>query len=249
MRRLLGLTSVVFFTWCHAATITAGSAPFFGPGLTIRMEGRIEPGDAARLSRFAALHGRQGANGLLLDSTGGDFREALVIGRWVRKSKLPTVVWNGDRCIENCVFVLAGGVTRLVTSSTVVLMRPTLAAMPPEGVARAMRTRLQEARDYMEEMNLGPDLAEAIFSAARGGTPLTAISAFKFGLQSSDPAYEEEKAFELARRLHMTRLELARRERLAAELSEKACGDEIGNFVKRRLCYMRLRRRQGLPDL
>lgn len=100
--------------------------------------GRIEPGDYQRLKDFLrtepALTHFVNSRTLIFSSPGGDVREALKLGEFVRKTYSEVLV--GDYfgpCLSSCFLVLASAVSRDWQAKTVGLHRPYL---PPEVVDR-----------------------------------------------------------------------------------------------------------------
>lgn len=240
----LTMASLLLGCPCQAATFKT-TPPSLGRHVAIRIEGPIAPGDAVALARFAGSL-RPVDGGLLeVHSAGGDFKEALAIGRWVRSHKLTAVVQANDRCVENCVFILAGGVFRMVGPSSVVLARPSLSSLPKEGVATAMKARLHEARAYMDEMNVSVDLAEAIFSAGHGRTHIVStLPLFELGLFGQDPVNNEEAAFATAKRMGISRTQLASRQKRSSEVIAKRCARlDVEKYLA---CWERVRARYGL---
>ncbi len=97
-------------------------------GDTIRLAGRIAPGDADRLADAlretadtgdGVLPGDAEPGGpplrtALLDSPGGSVADALAIGRTLREAGLETEVGAGAVCLSACPYMLAGGAARRV---------------------------------------------------------------------------------------------------------------------------------------
>lgn len=89
-------------------------------GRVVRLSGRIEAGDAARLEAlfrgndllhcFAEGHCPFG-NVLSLDSPGGSLSEALMIARFVRDHQLPVLLEPGAVCESACAFIFFAGFT------------------------------------------------------------------------------------------------------------------------------------------
>lgn len=92
---------------------------FTDDGGTLRLLGRIAPGDAARFnSHLEDLPEPPVA--LALSSPGGSVEDALAIGRQVREAGMTVAVGAGDICLSACPYILAAGVERAAhTDATV----------------------------------------------------------------------------------------------------------------------------------
>jgi len=79
------------------------------------LKGRIGPDDVAIFKRSLERAGGNGNLLLMLNSEGGDLTTAIEIGRLVRRWPDSSVmVLQDSKCYSACVFVLAGGLHRVV---------------------------------------------------------------------------------------------------------------------------------------
>ncbi|HYN02131.1 MAG TPA: hypothetical protein VE359_06785 [Vicinamibacteria bacterium] len=200
-------------------------------GHSYRLEGPIRPGDTERLaalfeadaldpeSPVPAIAKGRGVLPLLvleLDSSGGDVREAMRLGRWLRGKWGGAAVMRGNRCAGACVLVLAGAVAR-ETPGVVVVTRRHLDA------------------GYLSEMHIPTGLSTlALESGREGGRTLTTEEKSGFLLQGWDLTAREERAAAQARRYGLTSSELRRR---FAE-TQVACGTE--ELVNRQVVTLEL---------
>lgn len=125
--------------------------------------------------RTAALEARAYVYGappmtLYLDSPGGDLREALTIGRLVRRHRLATIVdLNGRECSGACVFVFLGGVARKYSwDSVVFLTNPE--RLPGQAVGNAGETNTAgDVAGFLTEMGVTPRLGTMMHAVPVGG--------------------------------------------------------------------------------
>jgi hypothetical protein len=142
-------------------------------------DGVIEPGTTAELRRLVAAAER--GTGVLprlvrFNSPGGDFAEAMRLGRYLRAAGFDTIVAEDTallpgrlftfaiqpaRCLDACVYAFFGGVRRTAAEGSLALH-----GQPPQaGTARGLAAeanRLQRAlADYALEMGIDPKLAAA----------------------------------------------------------------------------------------
>ncbi len=97
------------------------------------MQGKIEAGDYHKLTEFLkidpALTSFVNSRQIIISSPGGDVREALKLGNFVRKTFSEVSVGNHfGSCMSSCFLVLASAVSRNWQESTVGLHRPYLPA-------------------------------------------------------------------------------------------------------------------------
>lgn len=142
---------------------------------------------------------------LVIDSNGGDISAAMELGRELRK-RTATVVVENATCASACVLVLAGAVERSVFSTaSIVIHRPYRAepiVLGKEEAQRQYEARNAAIADYLREMNVPTSLLDAMLRVpSEAGYALSEDELFAFGLNSTDPVYEEERNAEEAHRL------------------------------------------------
>jgi hypothetical protein len=101
------------------------------------MQGKIEAGDYHKLREFLridpALTSFVNSRKIIISSPGGDVREALKLGEFVRKTFSEVSVGNHfGSCLSSCFLVLASAVSRDWQERTVGLHRPYLPAAAME---------------------------------------------------------------------------------------------------------------------
>ncbi len=127
-------------------------------GVWVRFEGEIGPGLANKL---AVRLRQEGAAGLIINSPGGNVYEARKLGRHLRAQGLKVAV---DKvCASACIDVLAGGVSRYITSAARIGIHQS-SAPSSVGNHNTGQSYVASSALYLREMGIDPDLALAAAS-------------------------------------------------------------------------------------
>lgn len=215
-RRMIHAMAVGF-----AATISpaVASAAAYGEcvesGCVLFLEGRIGPDDVAIFKRLLEEVGGKKSLTLSLDSEGGDIAAAIEIGRLVRRWPEPGVLVTRDsKCFSACVFVLAGGLRRIV-HGTVGIHRPFgsgTEAQSYDATQKKFRALEQAAKKYLHDMNVPASLYDEMMSVPpQKLRVLTKVELDRFGIGQDDPAYQELRDAEGARKYGLDKEEFFRR--------------------------------------
>lgn len=160
----------------------------------------------ALLDRFSERRAEEGPL-VLLSSPGGDVYAALEGGRAIRRAKATVFVEaapaSGVRqpsCVSACVFLFAGGVTRLPTGG-VAIHNPYVAAAGAtnEAVQRERLTMEREIRRFLAEMNVSATLFERMQTIpSNEQRQLKFDELQELGLGMWDPAYQDFRVGQFA---------------------------------------------------
>ncbi|MCR4347850.1 MAG: hypothetical protein NUV55_11705 [Sulfuricaulis sp.] len=131
-----------------------------------------------------------------LDSEGGDVYAAMTIGRMFRKARVHAQVgWSG-KCMDSCVFLLAGAVKRSTFSGGPVgIHRPY--SIDTDAVSfEELQTRTTklgaDVSAYLREMNIPSSLYESMKLIPPENIKILSYSELKaFGLYDRDPVFAE----------------------------------------------------------
>lgn len=182
------------------------------------ISGAIVPEDVKTLSRglatMAATYPRRSL-AFYLNSSGGDVRSALQLGRLLRMHEnAMTMVLPDNICASACVLVLAGGTSRVI-GGKVIIHRPysttTLARSNAE--IRSERDLLKkEILSFLDEMNVSSLLFEAMDAIPPDQARLLTESELElFKLSGTDPVLQEKQDAFWAAKAGLSRQEMLHR--------------------------------------
>ena len=146
--------------------VEATSNSNLGPLLAVKISEEIAPGDyEALMQGIRANPGKHGRRIALLDSIGGSVAEAIRMGRLLRETGFEVIVPSSGVCQGSCIYLLAAGKRRIIRGA-VALHRPYY----PGGDSWQSELNRQSAnpRSYLREMNVKPDLVDAMHQVAPG---------------------------------------------------------------------------------
>ena len=191
---------------------------------TLFLKGRIGPEDVAIFKRSLEKAEGYGLLMLYLDSEGGDVATAIEIGRLVRRwPKSSVLVVQDSKCFSACVFVLAGGLHRVVHGK-VGIHRPfnaTIDSNTYESTQKTFRTLEQSAKAFLKDMNVPTSLYDEMMSVPPQKLRLlTEQELARFGIGQSDPAYQDNRDAEGARAYGLDKEAYLRRKERADRICE-----------------------------
>lgn len=142
-------------------TVVSGKSPC---PYWVSLTGTINSGDGNRLQTLLERSTCE-MNSVRLNSDGGDLREAMRIGRVLRRHNVIAGVVVGTRCASSCVVAFAGAVKRSLGGIGV--HRPYLAdgrTLSSDQIEKEWRAVTGELRSYFEEMNVSLVLVELLMN-------------------------------------------------------------------------------------
>ena len=133
---------------------------------------------------------------VVLNSSGGDVEAALAMGQILRDHEATVIIQPKEQCISACVFLLAGGTSRVVLGQ-VGIHRPYL-PNDNETTALGQRQRYQRLgkviNGYLEAMNVPTELYERMVRIAPEKVHwLSKAELQNYGLSANDPYAEEAR--------------------------------------------------------
>lgn len=153
-----------------------------------------------------------------LNSVGGSVEAAMEIGRVLRKVSSMAVVHHESQCLSSCVYVLAGAKRRAVDGAVGVHRpyEPDARLATETSQEESYRKLERRVKDYLAEVNIPVRLYDdSIFISPDRIKILSEDELEGYGLNQNDPFVDEADAVKEARRLGITRGELASRTALA----------------------------------
>lgn len=211
------------------------------------IHGEIKKGDAEqfRIQKDAALASAksigisiEGSAPFLveLDSYGGSVAVAIEIGKEIREIKPVSVnVSTPASCVSACVFILAGGTSRLVDGK-VGIHRPYI-DIDTAFTAESQKSRYAEieamAKDYLSFVNVPLTLYDVMFRIPPEKVRYLSSSELQeFNLSEDDPYFKEARDAKQANDLGISKSEYQRQVENCSQLpSEKAVSDCFENLI------------------
>jgi hypothetical protein len=162
------------------------------------MRGEIREGDYDRLLNFARRSGYVlPLSDVILSSPGGDIKEALKIGRLVKKLYMTANVGTETGyCASACFIIFASAVERDTSPGMVGIHRPylsreTLRSLSPHAAEEAETAALRDAEQYLRDLRVPRNLVDIMFE--RASTEIYWLSDEEFVHQlGRRPAWYEE---------------------------------------------------------
>lgn len=189
--------------------------------MTIRIQGQITKSDFTALIDKAS--GKRNVM-LLLDSPGGDLGTALKMGMFIRNSRngkgsnsiRGVMVPENAVCFSSCVFLLAGGIQRIVVGD-VGIHRPFSDQDDNITTEKGQKTkykRLEAAvKNYLKKVNIPVDLYDEMIRIAPSDMRILTETELKhFGLSVDDPYIKEAEVTRFARKEGLTKKQYYERE-------------------------------------
>lgn len=197
------LVTVAFALTISPAVASADVSGVCTPTCVFFLNGRIGPGDVGLFKQSPEKVEGKGNLQLFLDSEGGDLTTAIEIGRLVRRWPDSLVIVDlNSKCFSACVFVLAGGLNRVVHGQ-VGIHRPfssTTDSKTYESTQKTFRALEQSAKSFLKDMNVPSSLYDEMMSIPPQKLRLlTEQELARFGIGQSDPAYQDNRDAEAAR--------------------------------------------------
>lgn len=190
-----------------------------GPGCaSIEVRGEIRRGDASTIERLIRMNEENCLEGgvlpaVVFNSHGGDVREAMLIGRAIRKSNMGTAVLRDSVCISACNFAFIGGITRSVIGSFGIHRPFPVDYSVSEDAAQSGYTAIvREIGEYVEEMRVSRSLVERMIRISPSQVQfLSGEELLAMGVIGVDPVHEEVRASKEAQELGISKGEYFRR--------------------------------------
>lgn len=188
---------------------------------SLHITGGIRRGDQKKLTASMARYPKIDTLIVKLDSSGGDYLEAINIGQVLRRARAVVAVEGKARCFSSCVLLLAAGVAR-APYGKVGVHRPVSTDTNPTDYEQAQREFRQLetiTRAYLRDMNLPEDLFNAMATVPPHELKILSKSELRqYGLSIADPVDENINNAQWARRYKLSISEYLRRKALVEEL-------------------------------
>lgn len=172
-----------------------------------------------------------------LNSRGGDVEAAIGIGRQLRRLSAIAAITSNEKCLSSCVFILAGATQRVI-GGVVGIHRPYSLRIDQRDYAAIQKDQRRIAtfaKTYLEEMNLPPQLYDAMVRVPPEKIRVLSEKELEdFGLVQTDPVEQELQDDAGARKYGLNKIEFLRRKAEVGQAcdSQWSVGRRTGNFDK-----------------
>lgn len=186
----------------------------------ILFSGPIIPGDAQRIATAFQKTSSKSTPLLMIDSPGGNVREAMKIGDYLEQNEIGVVIPPIMSCLSSCVLALAGGDSKS-PRGRIGIHRPFVTDLDlPENAAATALTRIQtDIRLYLEKKGVAPALIDDMFSVEPHRMQiLTNREISSYRLDQTNYLKQEERDIRIAKSLGLTRQQYVAKQ---AEINEK----------------------------
>ena len=131
-------------------------------------------------------------NAIQLNTPGGNRFSAMAIGKLIRERKLNTYVAKDSRCGSACIFVVSGGLVRMVYG-TVTVHRPSLGeGMRINSVEKFLTQGDEEMAQHIQQMGLSMLVTDAIVMTPHWAyRELNEQELRRWGVNATDRMFEE----------------------------------------------------------
>ena len=170
-----------------------------------------------------------------LNSRGGNVESAIAIGRELRRMRAYVLTWDEAPCHSSCVFILAGGVRRML-GGNIGIHRPYSLSTEKrdyDSVQREHRRITTLAKAYLEEVNVSPTLFDAMMRIPPERIRILSQSELEiYGIAETDPIEQELADAAEARKYGLSKTDYLRRRAVADTKCASAFrrGESSGNF-------------------
>ena len=218
--------------------------------MRLRYDGRIAADFTALVERVAAVADELGIGKRVLDITsiGGQVEEAIRAGDLIAESRWTIWVREGSSCHSACVFVLAGGDTRLITGRVGIhrIIRMSSTATTRAELNAELRAVYDRVRSYLERNGAAVAVADAMMAVPnRSLRLLTANELRLFGLDGVNPAQDDLDRLRLMRKCGE---DFVIRRDSFTRAFDLQCKSPLTDLDALNACGLELRQRFGFPD-
>lgn len=218
-RALFAVHLLLIFRLAHGSEIGPMPGPCPYAGGCYLISGTIVKDDLKTLgAALLSAQERKIGISVRLNSSGGDFRTAVALGRLMRSAGAIAVGGRSDVCMSSCVMLLAGATFR-GHAGRVGIHRPyrvSTAAISVAEMKREFDSWDSEARSFLSEMNVSVRLWEEMIRTPPEDIRILSDEELGgFGLKGEDPVSEEIRDSANARLFGVSKTEYLQRKLLA----------------------------------
>jgi hypothetical protein len=194
-------------------------------GGCVRVYGQISEADSEVLSPiFSRAKERDQKVNVSLNSTGGDVRVAIKIGRLMRQVRAVATIGNSSECSSACIFLLIGATERPMGEGIFRIHRPYSQKVGDKSFSAAQNEfdEIEKlVKSYLKEMNVSESFFDAMMSIPpEDSRRLSVTDLMAYGIGYIDPAEQEIQDSASAEKYNLTKQEYLRRKKLAYQICD-----------------------------
>ncbi len=216
----------------------------------LRFKGRVTEDFTRLMKRLAFVADELSINKRVLDidSSGGMVEEAIRAGDVIAETRWTIWVREGAVCHSSCVFLLAGGDTRLIGGRVGIhrIIRMSSSASTRAELNRELRAVYGRVRDYLERNGAAVAVADLMMAVPNRSLRILTPDELKlYGLDGVNPAQDDLDRLRLMRKCGQDFV--ARRDAYARAF-DTTCNAPDRDVEQMAGCGLELRGKFGFPD-
>ncbi len=234
----------------EAALRTAMSACAERGVFRLRYRGRVTQEFTRLMERLASVAEELGIDKRVLDidSSGGMVEEAIRAGDVIAESRWTIWVREGAVCHSSCVFLLAGGDTRMIGGRVGIhrIIRMSSTASTRAELNRELRAVYGRVRDYLERNGAAVAVADLMMAVPNRSLRILTPDELKlYGLDGVNPAQDDLDRLRLMRKCGQ---DFVDRRDAYVRAYDATCNAPDRDVEQLAACGLELRGRFGFPD-
>ncbi len=216
----------------------------------LRFKGRVTQDFTRLVQRLASVADelKIGKRVLDIDSSGGMVEEAIRAGDVIAGTRWTIWVREGAVCHSSCVFLLAGGDTRLIGGRVGIhrIIRMSSSATTRAELNRELRAVYGRVRDYLERNGAAVAVADLMMAVPNRSLRILTPDELKlYGLDGVNPAQDDLDRLRLMRKCGQDFV--ARRDAYVRAF-DSTCNAPDRDVEQMANCGLELRTKYGFPD-
>ncbi|WP_235974237.1 hypothetical protein [Luteimonas deserti] len=216
----------------------------------LRYRGRVTQEFTQLMQRLAVVAEGLGIDKRVLDidSSGGMVEEAIRAGDVIAESRWTIWVRDGAVCHSACVFLLAGGDTRLIGGRVGIhrIIRMSSTASTRAELNRELRAVYGRVRDYLERNGAAVAVADLMMAVPNRSLRILTTDELKlYGLDGVNPAQDDLDRLRLMRKCGQ---DFVNRRDAYARAFDATCNAPDRDVEQMAACGLELRSTFGFPD-
>ena len=216
----------------------------------LRFRGRVTQEFTQLMQRLAVVADELEINKRVLDidSSGGMVEEAIRAGDVIAESRWTIWVRDGAVCHSSCVFLLAGGDTRLIGGRVGIhrIIRMSSSASTRAELNRELRAVYGRVRDYLERNGAAVAVADLMMAVPNRSLRILTPDELKlYGLDGVNPAQDDLDRLRLMRKCGQ---DFVNRRDAYVRAFDTTCNAPDRDVEQLAACGLELRGKFGFPD-